>query len=242
MLRIALVSALMFALSAHAAEPRVDHLIPWTYGFDRDLRPLVEKKLFITPANCGRMIRMHQMTDQGGVGESVVSVYCTPSDCHVTLTRSARSLDMLWADRRGERNEAGLIHAVPVMRKDAELPRSAAQAFRECWRTALLAVRKRPDEERVVLDNDRVEFWLVEPHAAPLKAERPDYPGKRVESLISLGDRLARYCEMSASGRATAAQEIEREAIRLQSAFARKNASNQAMERTADRSTLHFLR
>jgi hypothetical protein len=190
------------------------------------------------------MVRMHQMTDQGGVrdGESVVSVYCTASDCHVTLTRAARSLDMLWADHRGERDQVALIRSVPVARKDAELPRSAAYAFRECWRTALRAVRQRPDEERIVLDNDRVEFWLIEPHAPPLKAERPDFPGKRVESLISLGDRLARYSEMSASRRATAAQEIEREAVRLHNVFARKNASNHAMERTADRRGAHILR
>src|SRR5438270_9944523 len=87
--------------------------------------------------------------------------------------------------------------------------------------------------ERIVLDNDRVEFWLIERHAAALKAERPDFPGKNVESLISLGDRLAGYCELSPSLRAAAAQEIGREAVRLQSVFARKRAFNHAMERTA---------
>ena len=183
---------------------------------------------------------MHQMTDQGGVGESVVSVYCTASDCHVTLTRAARSLDMLWADHRGERNEVALIRSVPVTRKDAKIPQSIAFAFRECCRTALRAARQRPDEERIVLDNDRVEFWLIERHAAALKAERLDFPGKNVESLISLGDRLAGYCELSPSLRAAAAQEIGREAVRLQSVFARKRAFNHAMERTADRRTLHF--
>src|SRR6476646_2401459 len=120
MLRLSLFVAFscLLAAEAGARPPVIDHLVPWVYGFDRDLRPLVEKKLLITPANCGRMIRMFQMTDQGGIGESVVSVYCTASDCHVTLTRAARSLDMLWADHRGERNQVALVRSVPVTRKD----------------------------------------------------------------------------------------------------------------------------
>src|ERR1044072_3466216 len=120
MLRLSLFVAFSFLVAAEAGarSPVIDHLVPWVYGFDRDLRPLVEKKLLVTPANCGRMIRMHQMTDQGGIrdGESVVSIYCTASDCHVSVTRAERSLDILWADHRGERNQAALVRSVPVTR------------------------------------------------------------------------------------------------------------------------------
>jgi hypothetical protein len=177
------------------------------------------------------MIRMHQMTDQGGIrdGESVVSVYCMASDCHVTVTRAARSLDILWADHRGERNQVALVRSVPVTRKDTEIPRCTAYAYRECLRAALRATRKPPAEdgyERIVLDNDRIEFWLIEHDSAPLKAERPDEPRKNVGRLIRLGDQLARYCETAAPHRAVAARRIEEEAVRLRHIFARRNASN----------------
>jgi hypothetical protein len=246
MLRFTLLVAfsVLGVAQAGAGAPAVDHLLPWDgeYGFETDLRPLVDKKLVLTPADCGRMVRMHQHSDQGGIGESAVSVFCTETGCHVTLTRATRSLGMLWAEHRGERKQAALIRSVPVNRKDAAIPKSTAHAFRECLRAALRGTRKMPDtgEESIVLDNDRVEFWLVEGPSATLKAERPNFPGKNVESLIGLGDRLARYCEMSPPGRAAAAKEIEREAVRLQEVFSRKTASNHPMERTLDRCTLHF--
>ena len=146
-----------------ARGPVVDHLLPWDgeFGFETDLRPLVDKKLIVTPADCGRMIRMHQHSDQGGIGESAVSVYCSETGCHVTLTRASRNLGMLWAEHRGERKQAALIRSVPVNRKDGAIPKSTAQAFRECLRAALRATRKPPAEdsyERIVLDNDRIEF------------------------------------------------------------------------------------
>jgi hypothetical protein len=237
MLRITLLVActVLGVAQPGAGAPVVDHLLPWDgeYGFETDLRPLVDEKLWVTPADCGRMIRMHQHSDQGGIGESAVSVYCTEAGCHVTFTRASRSLGRLWAEHRGERNQAALIRSVPVSRKDAAIPKSTAHAFRECLRAALRATRKLRNDDSIVLDNDRVEFWLVERPSATLKAERPHFPGKSVESLISLGDRLALYCEMSPSRRAAAAAEIEREAVRLHDVFSRKTASNHAMERTA---------
>src|SRR5262249_39703288 len=148
-----------------------------------------DKKLLLTPANCGRMIRMHQHSDEGGIGESAVSVYCGRAGCRVTLTRAARSLGMLWAERREEREQVTLIRSVPVIREDATIPESTAHAFRECLRAALRATRKLPYEE-IVLDNDRIEFWLIERSSSPLKAERSNFPGQNVERLISIGDEL----------------------------------------------------
>ena len=227
MLRLALMIAvsLLGAAQAGARLPLIDHLVPSWEGFEIELRPLLEKKLLITPANCGRMIRMHEHSDQGAIGESVVSVYCTEAGCHVALTRAAKNLSHLWADHREERNQAALIRSVPVSRKDAAIPESTARAFRECLRAAIRAARK-PREESIVMDNDRVEFWLIERGSAPLKAERPDGAGKNVERLISIGDELGRYCEMPALRRPEAAKHIEQGALRLRNVFATKHASN----------------
>lgn len=255
MLRLTLLITLsvLEVAQAGARLPIIDHLVPWWEGFEIELRPLLDKRLLITPANCGRMIRMHQHSDQGAIGESVVSVYCTEAGCHVALTRAAKSLSHLWADHREERDQVAVIRSVPVSRKDAAIPKSTAYAYRECLRAALRAARKPQAEdgyERIVLDNDRVEFWLVERGSAPLKAERPDDAGRNVERLISIGDELGRYCEMPKLRRPEAAKHIEQEALRLRNIFATKHASNQAMQRTAGRSafqlsvtsTLHLQR
>src|SRR4051812_49130188 len=102
MLRFTLLVAFsVLGVAQAGAGALVHHLIPWDgkYGFETDLRPLIDKKLILTPADCGRMIRMHQ----SDIGESAVSVYCTKAGCRVSLTRATRSLGWLWADHRDER-------------------------------------------------------------------------------------------------------------------------------------------
>jgi hypothetical protein len=236
MLRVALLVALSVSFaSAHASRrPVVDHLVPFTPMFDEDLRPLVDKKLLITPANCGRMIRMHQGVS---VGESAVSVYCRDGQCYVTTTRAAENIDFVWSERRGESDQLQRVRAVPVTRKDAEISERLAHAFRDCLRAALRATR--PDtSDAVIIHMDRVEFWLVAPGSTPLKAERSNRPGRHVLQLISLGDDLARYCELPAAQRQKAAQHIEKKATRLQRYFGRI-ASNQAMQLTASKPAIY---
>ncbi|MEY2564373.1 MAG: hypothetical protein QOH88_2566 [Verrucomicrobiota bacterium] len=223
MLRLTLLIgfSVLFAAQARARLPIVDHLVPWWEGFEIELRPLVEKKLLLTSANCGRMFRMYQLSDQGPIPESVVSVYCIEVSCHVTLTRASKSLSHLWADRRAKGDEVAAVRAVGVFRRDAVIPQSTAHAYRDCLRAALRATRKLSYDE-IVLDNDRIEFWLIERGSSPLKAERPSNPGENVQRLIGLGDRLSRYCEMPEAERRAAAVQIEQEALRLQRVFARK--------------------
>lgn len=171
---------------------------------------------------------MYQYSDQdpvGPIGESAVSVYCTGLGCQVTLTRAASSLAEPWDNQRG-RPDLARANSVRVSRKDAAIPQSTAHAFRECLRAAVRATRKPPDDGSIVNDNDRVEFWLIEPGTAPLKAERPDIPGKNTERLIDIGDELGHYCEWPESRRPEVARHIEQEAFRLRGVFARRNASN----------------
>lgn len=230
MLRVAhIIAVAIVGISAQAsAGPTLDHLVPFSPMYEPTLRPLADKKLLITPANCGRMIRMFQGPD---IGESAVSVYCAEGHCHVTLTRGARNLDYLWADTAGQRDHLQRVAAVSVSRSDAEIPETTAHAVRECWRAALRATRPPTEYTRPALHNDRIEFWLVESGRAPLKGERSDDPGKNILKLIRLGDQLVHYCGLPLSQRAEAARQIEQEAIRLTGVLAHTNASNQAMER-----------
>src|SRR5258708_35181841 len=138
MLRITLLIAfsVLGTTQAGARLPIVDHLVPWWEGFEIELRPLVEMKLLLTPANCGRMFRMYQHSDQGPIPESVVSVYCMEAGCHVPLTRSAKSLSYCLADRRAEGDQVASVRAVRVSRRDAPIPKNTAHAYRECLRAA----------------------------------------------------------------------------------------------------------
>lgn len=195
-----------------------DQLLSFTHAFDTELRPTLEEKLLVTPASYGRMIRMH---GGPGVGESAVSVYCTDAEasdaqCHVTLTRAKENLDYNMAEHRGEDNPLQKVREIPIVRKDAEIPKTAATAFRDCLR---IMIPEQGDPHRLhpltIAHDDRIEFWLDEPNAAPRKGERAEDPGKRTRTLIHIGDLLARYVEAAPSERAPIAKQIEKEAARI---------------------------
>src|SRR2546423_11260631 len=72
-----------------------DRLLSFTYAFNTELRPILEKKLLPTPANHGRMIKIPSFPE---IGESAVSVDCSTADgknatCRVTLTRAQSSME-----------------------------------------------------------------------------------------------------------------------------------------------------
>src|SRR2546423_12890503 len=88
----AFLLAAFFAIGLHGnslAKERnrpLDKLLSFTHAFNEKLRPTIEKKLLLTPASHGRMIRLHGPPE---VGESAVSVNCSRLDaCYVTLTRA----------------------------------------------------------------------------------------------------------------------------------------------------------
>lgn len=205
------------------ALPVIDHLLPFTQSFDPDLRPIFDKKLVLTPATYGRMIKMHGGPDGK---DSVISVYCNDrsmsgAQCYVTLTEAQGNLDHVRANHRGDNDPFRQVRKVLVVRKDARIPKALADAFRDCLRATLPGYADPRVDTYVVLGNDRVEFWLVEPRSPALKAERSDRPGKRISALIRIGDLLGRYAEVPQAGRATLAKQIERDSHWLLNALRR---------------------
>lgn len=195
-----------------------DKLLSFTYAFDTDLRPTFEEKLLVTPANYGRMIRMHGPHD---VGESAVSVYCTEAEtsdaaCHVTLTRAQANMDYTMEEHREENDPLQHVRDIAIVRKDAELPKKTATLFRDCLR---IMIPPPGDPNRLhpltISDDNRVEFWLVESDSAPRKGERAEQPGKKTRTLIRIGDLLARYCEATQARRPGIAKQIQAEASRI---------------------------
>jgi hypothetical protein len=115
-----------------------------------------------------------------------------------------------------EKDPLQKVREIPIVRKDAEIPKTTATAFRDCLR---IMIPEPGDPHRLhrltITDNDRVEFWLDEPNAGPRQGERAEDPGKRTRTLIHMGDLLARYCEATLAQRPTIATQIEKEAARI---------------------------
>lgn len=191
-----------------------EHLLPFTNSFDADLRPIFDKKLLLTPANYGRMIRMHNGPD---VGDSVVSVYCnegsdTRGECFVSLTKSDANLDVVMATHRADRDPFKKVKEIRVVKKEARISHQIATLFRHSLR-ALLPVKGDHRVETVEgWGFNRIEFWLAENGVRPSNGESPRKPGKRITTLIEIGDLLGRYCEAPEAKRSEITEQIERKA------------------------------
>jgi hypothetical protein len=196
-------------------ERGVDQLLSFTYAFNKEIRPIIEAKLLQTSANHGRMIKLPSFP---GIAESAVSVDCPAVDekntvCRVILTRAKSNMENTIMEYWGDQDAIGKVEAIAVQRTEAEIPKTAAIAFRDCLRVMI----PEPDDPSklhpaTITGNDRIEFWLEESNMPVRKGERSEHPGKRTKALIKIGDLLGRYCEAPESERPALAKRIEAEA------------------------------
>lgn len=192
-----------------------DRLLPLSRA-NETLRSIIEEKLLVTPANYGRMI--HLYTGHDG-SESAVSVYCdesapVESTCHVTATRAIGSFEYVLTEFEGSDDLLSHLRNIDVQRNDAEIPRSIATAFRSCV-IGMMPVDGDSPQIPTISDNDRVEFWLVEPGASPRSGERGERPNKRIRALVHVGKLLSRYCEAPTHKRGSIERQIKRELDRI---------------------------
>jgi len=187
-----------------------EHLLPFTNSFDADLRPVFDKKLLLTPANYGRMIRMHNGPD---VGDSVVSVYCNEGSgpralCSVSLTKSDANLDLAMAEHRADRDPFKKVKEIRVVKKEAPISHQVATLFRRSLSALLPAKGDRRVETVEGWGFNRIEFWLLEKGLSPSNGESPRKPAKKITTLIEIGDLLGRYCEAPEPKRSAIAKQI----------------------------------
>lgn len=188
-------------------------LLPFTESYDLELRPIFDQKLIRTPANYGRMIRMHGGSD---VGDSVVSVHCgTGEDCQVTLTRAEQDLDLVTAGHRGDRDPFLPAKQVRVIRSDAPISRNIASIFRASLEKLLPEPGDRSVETVEGYGFDRIEFWLPGADKKSDKGEAQRRPKAKVKSLIQMGDLLSRYAEASSDHRRLLVARIKKEGERI---------------------------
>jgi hypothetical protein len=203
----------------------LDQLLSFTYAFNREARPTIEAKLLQTAATFGRMIKIPSFPE---IGESAVSVDCSTVDtenatCRVTLTRAQSSMENTMMEYWGKADAIQRVNAIAIVRKDAEIPKTTAIAFRDCLRVMIPEpgdpLKLHPSTKT---GGERSEFWLEEPNMPIRKAECAEDPGKRTKALIRMGDLLARHVEASPSKRAEIVKQIENEASRILAAQGNK--------------------
>lgn len=219
-----LAIAIFLQACAHSgrASASDDHLVqPY---FDRDwgapgYASLLQKKLFLTAADYGRVI---VRPSPASIGEYAISVYSADSekDAHITLTRAGRNL---WYQRSYQREKTvsddpyASSAPIKVTRIDATLPVSTALAIRAAWAEMLRGTAgKWPGRgDRIVLDGTDIEFALIEGGKKMTGVIAAGATGKNTLQLRKLSELLERYCTASPSQRSSIASEIETKAKHL---------------------------
>lgn len=214
---IFLAAAGSYASDGNATDPNrtTDRLLPLSRA-DGTLRSIIEEKLLVTPANYGRMIHMYTGRDGS---ESAVSVYCdesapVESTCHVTATRAIGSFEYVLTEFEGSDDLLSHLRNIDVRRNDAEIPRSIAIAFRSCL-IRMMPVDGDSPQIPTISDDDRVEFWLIEPGANPRSGERGERPNRRIRALVHVGKLLSSYCEAPTHKRGSITKRIKSELDRI---------------------------
>jgi len=217
------VGAVLFGLSAallvefvDAAPDLEDHLVPFRPSIFDKLRPLLYKKLLVTKGNYGRMV---EFVGDPYRGEFAVSVQCdegtgVEKQCSVTLVKATRNLGALLEENL-EKGSLDALEKISVVRRDAPIASSTASAIRSTWIKFLRDIRRRRPNGSVVMDAERIEFFVGAPTPTRDFGEVPDHYGQSISNLVELGRALARYCEEAESSRVQMAAKIESDAKRL---------------------------
>ena len=141
--------------------------------------------------------------------EYAVSVHPTPPASADDVTRYIVTLTRASAIISAGREP------VQIIRKDAELPASAALPIKEVWTQTLLATRDYETLSDAPVDGAMVEFVLSRPNQPVLRGELPLNPDHDISTFGKLGALLVKYCEANRNEQDTLAEEIEKTAKSL---------------------------
>lgn len=161
-------------------------------------RTSIEQRLFVTPANCGRI-----MVD----GESAVSVYIDASGRgFVTTTIASASLYDI---------DPARLATIRVRRFDAPIQRETALAVREAWECALRHIapdNAQQNSEHAVLDGMTVEVSLTDDTGRRLEGQMPvtsKYSGPKLRCLWDVANSLLDYSKEKPRRRAQLATKVK---------------------------------
>jgi hypothetical protein len=188
-----------------------DHLVPFDPEIDGALRPLLEEKLIVAPADCAlSLIRRPDKGERAIALYKKTSVDGVESFC-VTVVRASASLESVFADNGGA---AAAVLAIPVRRCDAEISSSTAIAIRSAWAAMLRQIKVPEVYARPTLHREEIEFSIRDGSETNTGA-LPNKGGLCVSTLTRLAKDLEMYCETKSEARPDVANRLERRAKKL---------------------------
>jgi hypothetical protein len=197
-------------LRAEVAYVSEDHLVPKNPSTDGALRPVLERKLFITPADCASVLIRPPET-----GEAAVAVYRSRAgniadSFFVTVTKADKNIDMT-----ANVDSLEAANKIRVTRCDAEIAKTTALAIYAAWKAMLERAQESRFYARPTLHREELEFSIRRKSEAEVFATVPNRGGRSVSALIKLAKQLESYCNAPAAARSNLANKIEHDAKRL---------------------------
>lgn len=200
-----------------------DHLVPPYQDQDWGIRgygSFLEKKLFLTPADYGRIL---VLPSAGSIGEYSLSIY--PSSragvVGITYVKASRNI-WTYLSAKSSKATPPPVHEVwevaPLRfnRIDATLSESAGGALRGALAAMIRGTRGQyPGTTRVIVDGYDIQFSVVESGKTITGVITAGLSGKNVSELHKLVDLLANYCQAPANRRDPLMNEIKRKATQV---------------------------
>jgi hypothetical protein len=190
-----------------------DHLIPMNGRIDAPYEKLLNRKLFITPANYTRIV---VLSSPASIGELAVSIYSKGNNADevgITITRAERNL---WAAEFGGDPSFPKVPAVNVARCDALLPKMTATVVSGAIKRMVDGSRPLSRSGRIILDATDIVFSVEDREGKRAEAVlTPDSHGKKSTALRQLVQLLQSYCQAKPAAKPSLSKKIDLEARNL---------------------------
>lgn len=199
-------------------------------------RKAVEQKLFLTPGEIARVVRL-----PGTVGvETVVAVYRQQppkqAEYAVTVTQPSKSL---WDPEN--KSEETALESTSILRLDAGLPKTTALAIQKVWEAMLLDVREPSESDEILLESSTQIFSAAGPDGKLLRGQLEGLGAGKTAALSNLVDLLVEYCDTPETRRLEVAHRIEKAASALLERIASSNGNKRPNAKSESASTAALM-
>ena len=205
-------SALSLVVLAHGvvAATSEDHLVPRfpdsSWGVP-GYYALLQKKLFLTRADYGRVLLLQSFT-----GECALAVY--PSGSNTAYVTCTKADEDLWQQRSSAlysvpKDPAADKRQIHITRVDAPLTISTAVAIRDALAAMLRHTAPYRAGGPIVVDGTYIEFSLARADETVIGAVIPGMHSKNTSELAKIAYMLKTYCTTPSHQRIALAAQIE---------------------------------
>jgi hypothetical protein len=202
--------------SALLARENVDHLVPVDGVIDPAYQRLLSRELYLTPANCMRIVLL---PSAASIGETALSFNSTPrgtmEQMVLTCTTAQRNL---WSAASEIDSTLRGNPAVRVRRLDVRFPNELSKSISQALKQMIAQSRQPRGSDQIVIDGTDVLFTIENKSGPAMQARlAPESEGKKSKLLRTLVDLLREYCRSNRVEQEALTTRIEAAAQRLTS-------------------------